>query len=180
MVMQIKRDIMIDLEFLSQKPDASVIQIAALIFGEDTRSSPTLDINTFNVYINEINGSVDMSTLQFWVQQIKTGQHHTFNQVERAGKITNEALYAFEKWIEMQEYDRIWCKGSLDFPILSTLFRSRGWNLPWDWWKEHELRTVLHVAEVDNPNGGHDALEDCKVQAQALMSALEVLRYDGA
>lgn len=173
MVMEIKNDIMIDLEFLSQSSDASVIQIAAVRFGSEVGADDAKI--KFNRYINKINGSVDMSTLLFWMENIKNSSYMD-DYINNKGINTRQALVDFQFWLCYRTFERIWCKGTLDFPILTNLYRKYDIELPWGYWKENEMRTVLHVAEVDNPNGGHDALADCRIQIESLENALTKLR----
>lgn len=169
MVMSIRYDIMLDLEFLACTPDASVIQIAARAFG------PEAPVDTwFNGHINEINGEVDMDTMIFWMRQSIEGSKMPY-EIEAAGQGTYDILHGFADWLRPQGFNRIWAKGTLDFAIMSNQYKNVQYSMPWNFRQEHELRTLLRVAEVDNENGGHDALEDCNIQVRCLIEALEKL-----
>jgi len=173
---------MIDLEFLALGADASVIQIAAILFN---KNGPVKD-GEFSVYINEINGTVDMSTLTFWSKQCEN-RNNIFHMVESKGIDTASALIRFDNWIhkEIDFYggiNSIWAKGTLDFPLMDRLYKEfmpRS-KMPWNFWDECDLRTLMRV--TDTSNGGsatHEALADCKKQIAQLLEANVALIQTG-
>ena len=70
-----------------------------------------------------------------------------------------------------------WCNGaSFDFPILATAYRLVKKPLPWEFWKERDLRTLKGLnpdLRVERDGVHHNALDDARHQARLVQHILQ-------
>ena len=69
--------------------------------------------------------------------------------------------------------DVIWAQGyGFDITILETLLKSKGHNKPWNFWNLRDSRTLFQLMPKDPRKemnfAAHNALEDCRAQAQCV------------
>ena len=69
--------------------------------------------------------------------------------------------------------DVIWGHGyGFDITILDHLLLSKGHNLPWNFWNVRDSRTLFQLMPKDPRKAmafaAHNALEDCRAQAQCV------------
>lgn len=162
-------DIMLDLETLSTRPDATILTFGAVKFDPYT-----------NVIGDGIYHRIDVD------EQIQLGRHVDDNTIEWWGKqaddVREEALGPMDR-INLEQFtsslnrfivgsECIWAQGPVfDIVILENLYRQLGKPAPWNFWQIRDSRTLLstHGDPRDkNKQGLHNALEDCVSQAQAV------------
>ena len=180
--------IMIDIETLSTRPDAAILQIGAVQFDRDTGAVS----NTFLVSVDkdfyDDNKAFhqDEETIKWWSKQPKAARDAlNINKV----KTLPLALDRLVEWAEdigfEESYnfgeDEVWANGQFDLPILSYAFgRMYGDGvMPWKFRQERDLRTVMgelriNTREIELPEAcdgliAHRADHDAIRQAYQLM-----------
>lgn len=183
---------MIDLETLSTRVDAAIIQIGAVFF--DARSGGRIFNDkalSVHVKVQDGGGAIDNGTLGWWLQQPhapEVGKKLWADDTPTLA-LALEALHQFpydqdipglESWDDVQG---IWSKGpSFDMAILKSAFAKFGAEAPWDFRRERDCRTVIALTgnpKACEPDGtglvSHDALDDCVYQAMEVQKALSIL-----
>ncbi len=159
---------MVDLETLGRKSGAAILSIGAVIFDDKK------DIlgKSFYAKIAEPRGSVDMSTIMWWLRQsIEAKDVFTVKDAMSH----EEALAAFYKFYTDQKAARLWCYGAgFDEPILRGAVN--GPPVPWNYSDVRCARTLYSLAGVQltfDDKKHHNALEDAVQQAKAALLALK-------
>jgi hypothetical protein len=158
---------MIDIETMGNKSNAVILSVSACYFDPKTG-----DIgDKFDKQINlqsSINAcrDIDASTLIWWMDQEDTARKQFKNSL-RAPKMS-DVLKEFGEFIKKGSL--VWGNGaSFDLTILSTAFAKCRLPLPWDFWNERDVRTIVHLGKElgfdpkkDMPFVGvrHNALDD--------------------
>lgn len=168
--------IMLDIETLSTRSDAQIIQIGLLTANEKwergDRRSATVDWHI------EPTGHIDPDTVFWWAKQDQAVRDNVF----AARHPLIHALYGVFGVVRIAKNDQVWANGtSFDLPILENAFRSVGVPCPWNYWQGRDLRTLKSLvpktvlAGIKN-EGAHDALADCDFQMAQLRACLEYLQ----
>ena len=179
-------DVMIDIETVSTRPDAQMLQIGAVFF--EAKSGGTIDQkNTFNrfIQIQDGVGSVDHDTLGFWMQQISKDPKHPMVEGMRNAMPLNQALADFVLWpttvgASWGDINTIWAKPSnFDLPIVQSALAKFGIAPPWDHRATRCARTLFSVTgepAVDWTGlKAHDAVDDCIGQAMGVQMAMGMI-----
>jgi DNA polymerase III epsilon subunit-like protein len=165
-------DIMLDLETMSSAPDAALLSIGAVTFGDGEEKAfyAVIDPKT-----NQ--GRIDASTMQWWAAQSDQARA-VFNDPEAVH--VNVALLAFADFVKRFEDVRLWGNGSdFDNVVLRSAFDRAGMTAPWSHRQNRCYRTLrnLHPAHLFQPYGvGHNALDDARAQArhaQVILTAID-------
>ena len=168
-------DIMLDLETLSVRPDATILTFGACKFSP-YKQHDIVDGIYFRVSVDEqitLGRHVDDNTVAWWGEQSADVYDEAFNPEDRI------SLEQFTQ--ELNRFivgcDNIWAQGPVfDIVILENLYRQMGIPCPWQFWQIRDSRTLLstHGDPRDkNKAGLHNALEDCVSQAQAVQTVFE-------
>lgn len=185
--------IMLDLETLSTRKDAAIIQIAALAFDPETGELG----KSFNAYVNNSTGHVSVPTVGWWLQQLHAPKIGA--EVAGAEAVSeNDACRAFREWMLAHtdvcpdlpnggaEY-AIWSHGAtFDIVVLENACARIGISKPWSYRVERDTRTLYALAPggmpavQTDPARVHDARYDCEVQVQQVVGALRALREQAA
>lgn len=180
-----KTDIMVDIETLGTRADASIIEIAAVKFcGEDIISKFFTTVNHKLSDNCGLAGSVDLEACRFW--------ENTISYVpDNLGDYTiMEALLSLEKWLGEElrtsaktSTERLWAKpASFDFPILESALHRCGMKPLWSYKDLHCMRTAVNLCKSVGYDPGkgvrdpvHHALCDAQDQIIVLNRALTYL-----
>jgi exodeoxyribonuclease VIII len=174
--------VMLDLETLSTRKNAAIIQIAAIAF--DPSTGATLPAS-FNAFVNDLHqdSHVDISTIAWWLQQDQAARLGA--AIEQQGITLGRALLDFSQWYAaLGAVEAIWSHGAtFDLPVLCSALASCGYKQPWSYRAERDTRTLFALAPggmpavVGTPGGQkHDALYDCEIQIKQVVGALAALR----
>jgi hypothetical protein len=189
--------VMLDLETLSTRSDACIIQIAAIAFDIETGELGP----RFNAYVNESClvgakvGHIDVSTVGFWMRQKFGPALGAAITDEDERRCLSEALGEFDQWfanlaedtceddavpvVELSEGISLWSHGAgFDIPILASAYDRAGvGEVPWHYRAPRDTRTLFAVAPGGMPRPPkdeareHDALYDCEYQIAQVCEA---------
>ena len=168
-------DIMLDLETLSVRPDATILTFGACKFSPYKQHEITDGIY-FRVSVDEqitLGRHVDDNTVAWWGRQAEDVREEALGEGNRIS--LDEFARELNRFIV--GCDNIWAQGPVfDIVILENLYRQLGLPCPWQFWQIRDSRTLLstHGDPRDrNKAGLHNALEDAVSQAQAVQTVFE-------
>jgi hypothetical protein len=163
-------DLMLDLETLSTRSEATILTFGAIKFSPYNQEQLTDGIY-HRINVDEqlaLGSNVDENTIAWWGKQ--------------ADDVREEAMSP-ENRISLEEFtqnlnrfvvgvDNIWAQGPVfDIVILENLYRRLEKPVPWQFWQIRDSRTLLSSLgdpRDKNKAGLHNALEDAVSQAQAV------------
>lgn len=172
-----KRHIVVDIETLSTKRNAVVIDIAAVAVDWNRPTS-----NQFQIYLRDKEQSesglfdIDSSTIAFHLKN----DPNFIDDCNNNGVIFQEAVQSFADWIQMQSSDvelHMWSQGKdFDYPILENLFNAAGVKIPWNYGRIHCLRDLVWLnpaarLKSEGPTA-HKALPDALQEARQLIAVV--------
>lgn len=175
--------IMLDLETLSTRKDAAIIQIAARAFDPETGELGA----EFCAFIKNPTGHVDVQTVAWWMQQVPAAAIGAAVASDDAYPELR-ALECFASWLGMQApaggWAELWSHGAtFDIVLLENAYTRNGLAKPWSYRVERDTRTLYAHAPggmptvPQDPQRKHDARYDCEVQIKQVVGALAALRY---
>lgn len=169
-----------DIETLGTDFNAPVVQLAAVKFKDYEI------IDEFNEYI-EIDSLTkrdyvpDIKTVMWWMSQ----EHHVMKSVffseprVKIGAVLNQFYY----WMSREHIENVWCHSTFDYGILKTTYAKEYMKCPIGFRNIRDIRTLESLTD-----GGakrailkqkhrmvHDALTDCKIQAEYIAYALSLI-----
>lgn len=159
--------VMIDLETLGTTQDSVILQIGAVVFDLATGDN----FNSFNIHIDiqsclDKGLKIDADTLKWWMTQDRYAIYEVFKCPEETS--LEVALNRFAYFLSTVKAPIIpWGNGSsFDLGILSTAFKKCGITLPWNFWNERDVRTLLMFDDsvkqkVPFKGTKHNAIDDC-------------------
>ncbi|APT31956.1 hypothetical protein MCBMB27_02665 [Methylobacterium phyllosphaerae] len=173
------RDVMIDLETLSTRPDAMIRSIGAVAFGPDGLGAE------LSIVIDPAGavGHIDPETVAWWLGQSGVARHvlsaaYPGERVPLAHALQRFCWFLNDLNVPPAKV-RVWGHGSsFDLPIIESAFRACGHPIPWNHSAARDTRTILELAEVKiaTPEAAkHDALGDARAQALAVIEAARIL-----
>ena len=178
--------VMINIETLSTKPNAAIMQVAAVLF--DLQG--TMRVPMFNEYVTLESQQdycrVDTDTIRFWFGVEPNARAHIIEGFDRAMPIKTVLnrliLWPLQNFdIKWENIDTVWAKPStFDIPILETAFANLNISAPWQYSQVKDVRSFVQGLTGDDrlpslPNGGYympnHAVDDCKMQIRSLQLA---------
>lgn len=178
--------VMIDLETLSTRQDAAIIQVGAVLF-EPVSGGKVLNNRGFNRYVlvQDGAGAIDHSTVAWWLQQPNARtMGKTLEEAAQPLAIVLDDLVRFPQEARDLSWEAIggvWAKPSnFDLGVLASAFARFGAAPPWEHWKTMCARTLFNLVggqpQVDETGlTRHDALDDAVIQAMAVQKAMGLL-----
>ncbi len=175
-----KKHLMIDLETMSLRADAAIVQLAGVIF-DPTTGELGAEFNE-HVTLDEGSGHIDPSTVRWWLRQGDAARA-ALEEGQRASSSLGTVLEAFARWYRESMPVAIWSHGAtFDIPILAAACERFSVYVPWDFRSARDTRTLFDLVgkklEELAPREGthHNALDDAKTQALAVSAAYRLLR----
>jgi len=168
-------NIMLDLETCGTIPNAKVLSISAVAFDPfdytaDLSDNPTLDL--LLSLDDQENRYEDPATLEWWAKQDPSVIEKIFSDTGRVS--VEHALAQLTKFVWNK--DRLWAQGiAVDFPMLDNLYREHSKNIPWQYWRVTDSRTLRALTTTQEYPASHDSLDDCRQQIRAVTEALHKL-----
>jgi len=154
-------NIMVDIETLSTRPDATILSIGAVCLETDMEFYAEIDPRQ--------DRHVDVSTVMWWFEQpIKPPLDSTLT--------LGAGLYAFSDFCKSQATNKkfkFWSKGPhFDATTLADAYGMRGIECPWEYSSVRDYRTLAkllpHIPKPPFQGDKHNALADAKNQAAHL------------
>ena len=173
------KGLMIDLETLSLRPTAAIIQIGAVVFDTDTgKLNKGFEIN-LKEKARSTNQHVDKDTLEWWTK-VDPERAAMYEKIQKTGvKKLKLALDPFVEWCKKQRFSSVWANGAAyDIPIIEHALKSTGTEVPWSYRQIRDMRTLKVLFDPEeccgvDPVKPHDALSDARAQAEYVVKLYE-------
>lgn len=172
--------IMIDIETLSTRMDATILSIGAVRFTADEIKPYTFH-RTISIDSNlAVKRHIDGDTLGWWMKQSEAARAAAFGGVDASH--LPAVLHSFAVWLggaagPDNEEVYLWGNGAnFDISILQSAYEAIGVPVPWNFRNVRCLRTIRALAGasyIARPEVGvmHNALDDAQAQAMWLIDA---------
>lgn len=174
-------DVMLDIETLSTRNNASILAIAAIKFNSKTSHKNFDDMEKFFAKVEiesckSLDLHIDEKTVKWWEEQDKEIYNEMFGGVREDLKVI---LEKFKKWYGNSE--KIWSHGAtFDIPILAEAYSRFGMETPWKFWNARDTRTLFDLAGITNrdlpKNNLHHPLHDCWRQIYGVKESMKRLK----
>lgn len=162
-------NIMVDIETLGTKSNSVILSIGAVQFDITTsKTSKTFyQVLDLNETLKNSEFKIDASTLIWWINQNKKAKE-VFENKNRIHPL--DGINNLKNWIsEINTYDdiKIWGNSNrFDLGLLENYFTYYGFETPWSYKNERDIRTLVALApEIKNNHKwigtSHNALDDC-------------------
>ena len=168
--------IMIDLETMGQTPTAAITSIGAVLF--DPHGDWIGD--AFHIHVSlescikQWRLTMDADTVLWWLGQSETARKTLVDGQVRAATLS-ESLSALTRFLPTGVTP--WCNGaSFDFAILANAYHVTNRPVPWEFWKERDLRTLKGLnpdMKIVRDGVHHNALDDARYQARLVQHILQ-------
>lgn len=173
------KHVMIDLETLSTRKDAAVVQLAAVSFDPQTGEI----FGRYKTAVLPREGEhIDVGTVAWWFQQSAASALGAA-LIGPGCLPLAAALVELQSFFDAEKPEAVWSHGSsFDVAIVEHHCARLGLAVPWTYKMPRDTRTLYALApggcppvEVDSARK-HDALYDCEVQVEQVCGALRALR----
>lgn len=174
------KDVMLDLETLSTKHDAFIVQIGACYFDRMTGEIGETFKRTMTGAGSE-KFSIDYNTVRWWMSQGQDAR----NSVMAGNVNLAEALHDLRDFLSKTEDVVVWSHATFDMPILMNAFDVFNIEHPVSYRSTRDLRTLMDLADLakykrERFGIHHDALDDAKFQASYASDAFVKLNHGSA
>jgi len=171
-------EIMLDLETLSTKNNASILTIGAIRFDRNSFKVKDQFYKRITKESNEhFNRDFNQDTINWWTKQSDQAQKEIFENKDRINLST--ALQ--ELSIFCRGAKAIWANGvAFDIPILESAYEACNLDVPWKFWIVRDTRTIYDLGNInlnsfkrqnELDTDHHNALADCYFQAKSVQKA---------
>ena len=174
MYKKVGNNVMVDIETLGTGSNALIVSIGAVRFNDtiiEKFYSPC--------FYQQNDRKIEIGTIKWWM-----------SQEDEARKVFSEkAVPLKEALIDLRDFidreDKVWANGvTFDITILENALLSNKLKLPWKYTNILCLRSIRSIypeydeimKELRGNSASHNALDDAKMQAQALI-LLSQLKY---
>lgn len=173
-----QRQIIVDLETLSTRPNSCIVSIGAVAFTIKDGITEEFFINVDAASSKKFGLHIDPDTIDWWKKQspeaIKSWQTNPVS--------LDTALNSFCTFYGPKSCP-IWGNGSsFDITIMESALYAIGWgddkgkgnHLPWKFWDIYDLRTLTNLfgVKVAKTQTNHNALHDALAEANTLLGIL--------
>jgi len=165
--------IMVDLETMGATPGSAIISLGAVAFDP---VAGTLGEEFYRVIslrsCDRAGLTIEPDTVLWWLRQSDAARAQLASP---DAETLADVLGWFAAWWRRQRGQFIWGHGAnFDEPLLSWAFRAAHVAVPWKYWDARCTRTLFALTgeRPDRDKGvHHNALDDAKAQAQAVIRA---------
>lgn len=172
--------IMIDLETWGRVPGCAIRSLGAVVMDFQTGElGATFYANIDDASCEAYKLTRDPETVAWWREQSKGAQAALIADQRPLGTV----LPSFSRWWAEQQGQFVWGHGaSFDPPILEAAYAACFLDAPWKFWDVRCCRTVLAMAnrrpERFPRDVQHNALDDAKAQARAVIAAFRYGQFN--
>jgi 3' exoribonuclease, RNase T-like len=157
---------MLDIETLGTGTNCVVLSIAAVQFDNKGKLFNSISLSLNIDQQQELGRQIDSGTLKWWLDQ----KHEV---LKKQLKDPTNLEHALNRLALITKDCCVWSNGaSFDIPIVASLYRQLSLPIPWDFWNERCVRTVIALgglAKGPKPTDAHDPLADCIYQVQEVI-----------
>ena len=166
-------NVMLDIETMSNTPNAAIVSIGAVEFDFVTKRLGeefyvTIDLASAVGSGGEMNGS----TVVWWLKQTEAARSLFFEPSQHIV----DALNQFSVWMQHRGDKgdiRVWGNGAaFDNVILVAAYNRLGLEPPWKFWNDRCYRTIKNMfpkIKAERVGTHHHALDDARTQAKHLI-----------
>lgn len=169
-------DLMVDLETLGTGPESVIVSIGAAFFNPKTGEVGDKFYGNIDLESSINYGDVDASTIKWWLQQSVDAR-----KVFDGGHDLKVVLEDLSKGIcasSSVDEVRIWGNGStFDNAILRNAYNTTGIDVPWKFWNDRDVRTVVDLGYRMLNVDLKKATEFTGTQHNALDDVLHQIKY---
>ena len=172
------KDVMIDLETFSTKPNAAIVQIGACYFNRVTGEvGKTFKVNISPRDAVAFGADIDPDTVAWWMKQSDAARESVLKE---SGVSLKDALESFNLFL--QGAKNVWSHATFDFPIVMNNFSMAGIKPKVSYRAARDIRTLTNLAgnsdvsKHERVGTHHDALDDCLFQVKYCVAALNSLK----
>lgn len=191
-----KIHVMVDLETLSTRYDASIISIGAIKFNphgddrtefESWMSDPDLALDSNKYFCSYLipsqAGHIETETIIWWLQHPEAGK-----EAAKAIHTEEAALNAFTDWLGSTRNLVVWAKS----PSADCVWLKNAWNrqgkasTPWTFKSERDVRTIQEIARDVSGKSikewkpdsilTHTPLVDCALQIYQVQESFRMMK----
>lgn len=172
-----KSHLMVDIETLGTSADAVVTQVGAVFFDPETGLTGAEFSEILSADRQQDRGRQVCLNTVHWYRE----QGLKMVGIGEGFKDPYTVISELSHWVRSHACDvdslQVWCNGaSFDFAILSNLAEMYQLDLPWFFFNQRDVRTVVCVAKSKGLQFAdrvvsHDALDDCKCQVKDVFHA---------
>ncbi|EEW8443644.1 ATPase [Escherichia coli] len=168
--------LMVDLEAMGNGPYAPVISIGAVFFDPNTgETGEEFSVNISLESSMRYRARPDASTILWWMEQSEEARKSLTSNTQ---ELSTALSWLSEFIIKNANHKlvQVWGNGaSFDCVILRNSYSLTGQPVPWQWWNDRDVRTIVELGKVigfdpkrDMPFKGtrHNALDDAIHQAK--------------
>lgn len=162
--------VMLDLETMGLRSDAAIVAIGATAFDFVTKTlGPSFYAPVDLKSSVDMGGTMDPSTIGFWLHQSKEAIDTTF---PKGAQSLGQALHEFAGYLtQFGSNVRVWGNGSdFDNVILCNAYLRSNQGMPWKFFNNRCFRTLKegqeHVTKPVRKGIHHNALDDAIHQAE--------------
>ena len=177
-------EVMLDIESLSTKTNASILTIGAIRFNRHDFKVKEKFYKRITKESNEhFNRHFDENTISWWHSQSEEAKKEIFENKDRIN--LSSALQ--ELSIFCRGSKCVWANGvAFDIPILESAYEACDLDTPWRFWIIRDVRTVYDLGRMNLTvfkrqnnllNNCHNALADCETQLLCFEQAMNNI-YD--
>lgn len=177
-------EIMLDIETLSTKTNASILTIGAIKFNRNNFQIQSKFYKRLTEKSNKYyNRHFHQKTIEWWNSQTKICKKEIFENKDRI----NLNLALQELAIFCRGARAVWANGCcFDITILESAYEACDLEIPWNFWEIRDVRTIYDIGNVNLNNfkkqnkldgQHHNALADCETQLLCMEKAFENM-YD--
>ena len=173
--------LMVDFETLDTAPSAIVVSLGAAIFKRDGVLGSFYRVLNIDEQI-ELGRTMSADTLRWWFTQSKEAQspfHAPVNEKVSLLSCIKDLMLFCEKHLQEDNNNwagiNIWGNGAcFDPPILDSMFRDLGMEIPYKFWNIACYRTFEKLTKckalVERQGTHHNAEDDAIYQAETMIA----------
>lgn len=169
------KNVMLDIETLSTKPNAVILSIAAVKFAFGSDGIEKFSVNISPSSCKKLGLITSQYTIDWWTKQ----NPEALKQFMKDQIDLSDAIDKLNTFIGPNSKDTVfWAHGtSFDFPKLEWSYDVVNKPYPWKYWNIRDTRTVYEIFGIDmrkyeRVGTYHNAIDDCLTQIKALKEAL--------
>ncbi|WP_367154690.1 3'-5' exonuclease [Methylomonas sp. HYX-M1] len=177
-------DLMIDLETLSLKPNATILTMGAVMF------NPISGETGAELHIACCFGQgrdVDIGVVDWWAEPKQAAaKTELVAFLKQNPHRLDFALEKLTRFIKRHRPAQIWGNSpSFDLAILTDAYRQHDMTVPWPFWIERDTRTLVNVCrqltgvdpkkQIEFDGTAHSALADAIYQARYVSKAFRLI-----